>query len=175
MKSRMTFPTSVRETDNCGEASRAKCSTFTVLLSVLMHLALQPTSPWRLVSACRHHGSAISDCLHADGCRDYACHFRFCSTDRWVSFWHSACMYLLNWLLQGGVGNWHCWLQIVSSSTIVCVICSPLSVSGQYFVSTMVIVGMSVIATVTVLQFHHHNPNGGQMPRWVSPKKGLMQ
>uniref|UniRef100_A0A3Q3VRB6 Uncharacterized protein n=1 Tax=Mola mola TaxID=94237 RepID=A0A3Q3VRB6_MOLML len=38
---------------------------------------------------------------------------------------------------------------------------------GQYFASTMVIVGMSVIATVTVLQFHHHNPNSGQMPRWV--------
>ncbi|KAE8288832.1 Neuronal acetylcholine receptor subunit alpha-7 Precursor [Larimichthys crocea] len=30
---------------------------------------------------------------------------------------------------------------------------------GQYFASTMVIVGMSVVATVIVLQFHHHNPN----------------
>nr|XP_020462948.1 neuronal acetylcholine receptor subunit alpha-7-like isoform X2 [Monopterus albus] len=39
---------------------------------------------------------------------------------------------------------------------------------GQYFASTMVIVGMSVVATVIVLQFHHHNPNGGHMPRlWV--------
>ncbi|XP_034030634.1 neuronal acetylcholine receptor subunit alpha-7-like [Thalassophryne amazonica] len=38
---------------------------------------------------------------------------------------------------------------------------------GQYFASTMVIVGMSVVATVTVLQFHHHNPNSGHMPRWV--------
>ncbi|XP_030250914.1 neuronal acetylcholine receptor subunit alpha-7-like isoform X2 [Sparus aurata] len=38
---------------------------------------------------------------------------------------------------------------------------------GQYFASTMVIVGMSVVATVIVLQFHHHNPNNGQMPRWV--------
>ncbi|XP_068179353.1 neuronal acetylcholine receptor subunit alpha-7-like [Antennarius striatus] len=38
---------------------------------------------------------------------------------------------------------------------------------GQYFASTMVIVGMSVVATVIVLQFHHHNPNSGQMPRWV--------
>ncbi|XP_024122715.1 neuronal acetylcholine receptor subunit alpha-7 isoform X2 [Oryzias melastigma] len=38
---------------------------------------------------------------------------------------------------------------------------------GQYFASTMVIVGMSVVATVIVLQFHHHTPNSGQMPRWV--------
>ncbi|XP_074540293.1 neuronal acetylcholine receptor subunit alpha-7-like isoform X2 [Halichoeres trimaculatus] len=38
---------------------------------------------------------------------------------------------------------------------------------GQYFASTMVIVGMSVVATVIVLQFHHHNPNNGQMPRLV--------
>ncbi|CAN9513610.1 unnamed protein product [Ophioblennius macclurei] len=39
---------------------------------------------------------------------------------------------------------------------------------GQYFASTMVIVGMSVVATVIVLQFHHHNPNDGHMPRWVN-------
>uniref|UniRef100_A0A3Q2ZH07 Neuronal acetylcholine receptor subunit alpha-7-like n=1 Tax=Kryptolebias marmoratus TaxID=37003 RepID=A0A3Q2ZH07_KRYMA len=38
---------------------------------------------------------------------------------------------------------------------------------GQYFASTMVIVGMSVVATVIVLQFHHHNLNNGHMPRWV--------
>ncbi|KAK2844616.1 hypothetical protein Q5P01_011275 [Channa striata] len=38
---------------------------------------------------------------------------------------------------------------------------------GQYFASTMVIVGMSVVATVIVLQFHHHSPNNGHMPRWV--------
>ncbi|XP_061839121.1 neuronal acetylcholine receptor subunit alpha-7-like isoform X2 [Nerophis lumbriciformis] len=38
---------------------------------------------------------------------------------------------------------------------------------GQYFASTMVIVGMSVVATVIVLQFHHHNPNNGQIPHWV--------
>ncbi|XP_014911747.1 neuronal acetylcholine receptor subunit alpha-7-like isoform X3 [Poecilia latipinna] len=38
---------------------------------------------------------------------------------------------------------------------------------GQYFASTMVIVGMSVVATVIVLQFHHHSLNSGQMPRWV--------
>lgn len=42
------------------------------------------------------------------------------------------------------------------------------SVAGQYFASTMVIVGMSVVATVIVLQFHHHSPDNGQMPRWVS-------
>uniref|UniRef100_A0A8C4F536 Neuronal acetylcholine receptor subunit alpha-7 n=1 Tax=Dicentrarchus labrax TaxID=13489 RepID=A0A8C4F536_DICLA len=38
---------------------------------------------------------------------------------------------------------------------------------GQYFASTMVIVGMSVVATVIVLQFHHHSPNSGHMPHWV--------
>uniref|UniRef100_A0A3P8UTD8 Neuronal acetylcholine receptor subunit alpha-7-like n=1 Tax=Cynoglossus semilaevis TaxID=244447 RepID=A0A3P8UTD8_CYNSE len=38
---------------------------------------------------------------------------------------------------------------------------------GQYFASTMVIVGMSVVATVIVLQFHHHKVNSGPMPRWV--------
>ncbi|XP_067456230.1 neuronal acetylcholine receptor subunit alpha-7-like [Thunnus thynnus] len=38
---------------------------------------------------------------------------------------------------------------------------------GQYFASTMVIVGMSVVATVIVLQFHHHKPDSGHMPRWV--------
>lgn len=26
---------------------------------------------------------------------------------------------------------------------------------------------MSVIATVVVLQYHHHDPNGGNMPKWV--------
>ncbi|XP_056299947.1 neuronal acetylcholine receptor subunit alpha-7-like isoform X3 [Pseudoliparis swirei] len=39
---------------------------------------------------------------------------------------------------------------------------------GQYFVSTMVIVGMSVVATVLVLQCHHQNPNRGHMPRLVN-------
>uniref|UniRef100_A0A3P8S408 Neuronal acetylcholine receptor subunit alpha-7 n=1 Tax=Amphiprion percula TaxID=161767 RepID=A0A3P8S408_AMPPE len=39
---------------------------------------------------------------------------------------------------------------------------------GQYFASTMVIVGMSVVATVIVLQFHHHDPNSGHIPRWVN-------
>ncbi|XP_034016775.1 cholinergic receptor, nicotinic, alpha 11 isoform X1 [Thalassophryne amazonica] len=38
---------------------------------------------------------------------------------------------------------------------------------GQYFASIMVIVGMSVIATVVVLQYHYHDPNGGNMPKWV--------
>lgn len=32
----------------------------------------------------------------------------------------------------------------------------------------MVIVGLSVIATVVVLQYHHHDPDGGHMPQWVS-------
>lgn len=42
-----------------------------------------------------------------------------------------------------------------------------VSLSGQYFASIMIIVGMSVIATVVVLQYHHHDPNGGNMPKWV--------
>lgn len=34
----------------------------------------------------------------------------------------------------------------------------------------MIIVGMSVVATVVVLQYHHHDPNGGNMPKWVRPQ-----
>lgn len=44
----------------------------------------------------------------------------------------------------------------------------PLSAPGQYFASIMIIVGMSVMATVVVLQYHHHDPNGANMPKWVS-------
>ncbi|XP_060932426.1 neuronal acetylcholine receptor subunit beta-4-like [Limanda limanda] len=36
---------------------------------------------------------------------------------------------------------------------------------AQYFATTMVIVGLSVIATVLVLQYHHHDPDGGHMPQ----------
>lgn len=39
---------------------------------------------------------------------------------------------------------------------------------AQYFATTMVIVGLSVIATVLVLQYHHHDPDGDKMPKWVS-------
>lgn len=39
----------------------------------------------------------------------------------------------------------------------------------------MIIVGMSVVATVVVLQYHHHDPNGGNMPKWVSPPNGSSQ
>ncbi|XP_063076176.1 neuronal acetylcholine receptor subunit alpha-7 isoform X2 [Engraulis encrasicolus] len=38
---------------------------------------------------------------------------------------------------------------------------------AQYFASTMVIVGLSVVVTVLVLQFHHHDPQAGKMPKWV--------
>ncbi|XP_015424583.1 PREDICTED: neuronal acetylcholine receptor subunit alpha-7 [Myotis davidii] len=38
---------------------------------------------------------------------------------------------------------------------------------AQYFASTMIIVGLSVVVTVIVLQYHHHDPDGGQMPKWV--------
>lgn len=43
-----------------------------------------------------------------------------------------------------------------------------VSLAAQYFASTMMIVGMSVVVTVIVLQFHHHDPQGGKMPKWVS-------
>ncbi|XP_034739272.1 neuronal acetylcholine receptor subunit alpha-7-like [Etheostoma cragini] len=42
-----------------------------------------------------------------------------------------------------------------------------MTLSAQYFASTMMIVGMSVVVTVIVLQFHHHDPQGGKMPKWV--------
>ncbi|XP_042295528.1 neuronal acetylcholine receptor subunit alpha-7-like isoform X1 [Sceloporus undulatus] len=38
---------------------------------------------------------------------------------------------------------------------------------GQYFATTMGMVALSVVATVFVLQYHHHDPDGGCMPRWV--------
>ncbi|XP_067348997.1 neuronal acetylcholine receptor subunit alpha-7 isoform X1 [Channa argus] len=38
---------------------------------------------------------------------------------------------------------------------------------AQYFATTMVIVGLSVIATVLVLQYHHHDSDGGHMPQWT--------
>lgn len=44
--------------------------------------------------------------------------------------------------------------------------CSFLS-PAQYFATIMVIVGLSLIATVIVLQFHHHDPYGDKMPKWV--------
>lgn len=43
-----------------------------------------------------------------------------------------------------------------------------LLLAAQYFASIMVIVGLSVVVTVLVLQFHHHDPQAGKMPKWVS-------
>lgn len=165
----MSFPTSVRKTDDCGEKSSAayqvhcstKCTHILLLLKIFSSFPLQPTTPWCLVSASRHHGSAFSDCLHVDGCRDYARHFRFCTTDRSVSFCLCRCVYLF---LSVGV------VDLGGSDNVnhIQIERTLLSASGQYFASTMVIVGMSVVATVIVLQFHHHNPDSGHMPRWVS-------
>ncbi|XP_067328424.1 neuronal acetylcholine receptor subunit alpha-7-like isoform X3 [Anolis sagrei] len=42
---------------------------------------------------------------------------------------------------------------------------------GQYFVMTMTMVALSVVATVFVLQYHHHDPDGGCMPRWDEQHK----
>lgn len=41
--------------------------------------------------------------------------------------------------------------------------------TAQYFASTMIIVGLSVVVTVIVLRYHHHDPDGGKMPKWVRP------
>ncbi|KAM9825031.1 neuronal acetylcholine receptor subunit alpha-7-like isoform 2-T2 [Syngnathus typhle] len=38
---------------------------------------------------------------------------------------------------------------------------------ARYFIITMVIVTLSVIVTVVVLQFHHHDPHGAKMPKWI--------
>jgi nicotinic acetylcholine receptor alpha-7 len=40
-------------------------------------------------------------------------------------------------------------------------------VAGQYFSFAMMIVGLSLVVTVLVLQFHHHDPHGVKMPKWV--------
>ncbi|OPJ79621.1 hypothetical protein AV530_001577 [Patagioenas fasciata monilis] len=46
---------------------------------------------------------------------------------------------------------------------------------AQYFASIMVIVGLSVVVTVLVLQFHHHDPLAGKMPKWESLQKESLQ
>ncbi|KAM9817473.1 neuronal acetylcholine receptor subunit alpha-7-like [Neosynchiropus ocellatus] len=38
---------------------------------------------------------------------------------------------------------------------------------AQYLITTMVIVGLSIIATVVVLHLHHHDPRGQKMPKWA--------
>uniref|UniRef100_A0A4W5KBK1 Neurotransmitter-gated ion-channel transmembrane domain-containing protein n=1 Tax=Hucho hucho TaxID=62062 RepID=A0A4W5KBK1_9TELE len=40
-------------------------------------------------------------------------------------------------------------------------------VAGQYFSFAMMIVGLSLVVTVLVLQFHHHDPHGVKMPKWM--------
>lgn len=101
-KNQMSSPRSVRKTDNQGKKSSAtyqiyystKCTRVFLLLRIFSCLSLQPITFWYFVSTPRHHGSAFSDCLHADGCRDYARHFRFCSLDRSVSFCLCTYVYL---------------------------------------------------------------------------------
>lgn len=157
----MSFPTSVRKTDDSGEKSSATnrifCSTqcthvlsssflcnpllpgvlrlppgITVLLSLTVFMLMVA----EIMPATSDSVPLIGQCLSL---RAHVC---FCG------FWGRNWQWLLAPL----------WVK-----------CAPLLyVSGQYFASTMVIVGMSVVATVIVLQFHHHNPNNGQMPRWVS-------
>lgn len=95
--------------------SQVQHTKYTVLLSVLMYFLLlrafsfffsfflQPTTPRCLVLASRHHSSAFSDCLHADGCRDYARHFRFCTTDRSVFvFFDCVCNCMSVWVILEG-------------------------------------------------------------------------
>ncbi|XP_062256334.1 neuronal acetylcholine receptor subunit alpha-7a [Platichthys flesus] len=62
-------------------------------------------------------------------------------------------------------------LSLTVLMLLVAEIMPPTSISvpliAQYFATTLVIVGVSVIATVLVLQFHHHDPNGSKMPKWT--------
>lgn len=67
----------------------------------------------RLVSASRHHGSAVTNCLHADGCRDYARNFWFCPSDWSVP----PCIHVhvsvkQRLFLEGWI---HCLIKTVSS------------------------------------------------------------
>ena len=43
-----------------------------------------------------------------------------------------------------------------------------LVITAQFFAAILVIVALSVAATVVVLQCHHHDPRGAKMPKWVS-------
>ena len=87
-------------------------------LSLLMYFLLffflcNPLVPRCPVPACRHHGSALSDRLHANGCGDYARHFRFCAPDRSVFF----CVFVWGFLVV------HQSIQIVC--TLMSEMCSP--------------------------------------------------
>lgn len=62
----------------------SKAVALSVLLFFLLPFSTISPPPWCPSPASRHHGSALTDCLHADGCGDYACHFRLRSPDRWV-------------------------------------------------------------------------------------------
>lgn len=131
----------------------SRAVALSVLLFFLLPFSIISPPPWCPSPASRHHGSALPDCLHADGCGDYACHFRLRSPHRWVL--HLSELYRKKSSVS------------VGRKSNTCPFLGFLFLSGQYFASTMVIVGMSVVATVIVLQFHHHNPNNGQMPRLV--------
>lgn len=93
-KNRMSFPLGVTKINDWAEKSSAPYQicfsqnvlVYFLLLWILFSLSLHPTSPWCPVCACRHHSSAFSHCLHADGCRDYACHFRLCAP-----YWSVSC------------------------------------------------------------------------------------
>ncbi|KAM9410279.1 neuronal acetylcholine receptor subunit alpha-7-like [Pholidichthys leucotaenia] len=62
-------------------------------------------------------------------------------------------------------------LSLVVFMLLVAEIMPPTSDSvpliAEYFAIIMVIVGMSVIATVIVLRCHYHDPDGGKMPEWT--------
>uniref|UniRef100_A0A665UZH1 Neuronal acetylcholine receptor subunit alpha-7-like n=1 Tax=Echeneis naucrates TaxID=173247 RepID=A0A665UZH1_ECHNA len=38
---------------------------------------------------------------------------------------------------------------------------------AQFLATTILIVALSVIATVVVLRYHHHDPDGSKMPKWT--------
>ncbi|CAL8388752.1 unnamed protein product [Arctogadus glacialis] len=89
---------------------------------------------------------------------------------------HTSCVYLTqvlncidqSWSLDAGITV---LLSLTVFMLLVAEIMPATSDSvpliAQYFASTMMIVGLSVVVTVLVLQFHHHDPHGGKMPKLV--------
>ncbi|XP_061690338.1 neuronal acetylcholine receptor subunit alpha-7-like isoform X8 [Syngnathoides biaculeatus] len=83
---------------------------------------------------------------------------------RWFPFDVQKCdLKFGSWTHNG----WLLDLQMLDVDTSTYIPNGEWDLVAQYFASTMMIVGMSVVVTVIVLQFHHHDPQGGKMPKWV--------
>ncbi|XP_072651912.1 neuronal acetylcholine receptor subunit alpha-7 isoform X8 [Canis lupus baileyi] len=64
-------------------------------------------------------------------------------------------------------GGWSLDLQMQEADISGYIPNGEWDLVAQYFASTMIIVGLSVVVTVIVLQYHHHDPDGGKMPKWT--------